>query len=111
MLVKDDILQDRAEADGVVDLGLAALLETDALGVAAALDVEHTIVAPAVLVIANQRPRRVCRKRCLASTCGPCRGTTLNNAPKLLTMKGQHNPKTYMHACSSRFRKGPSTYL
>lgn len=35
------------------------LLEADALGVAAALDVEDAVVGPAVLIVANQRPVRV----------------------------------------------------
>ena len=66
VLVKNDILQHGAKADGLPDLGLARALEPDALGVAAALDVEHAAVRPAVLVVANQRPRRVCGQRGLA---------------------------------------------
>ena len=69
VLVKDDVFQDGAEADGVVDLGLAALLEADALGVAAALDVEDPVVAPAVLVVSNQRARRVRGQRRLPRAC------------------------------------------
>ena len=58
-LVQDHVLHHRAEADGAVDLRLLLLLQTDALGVAAALDVEHALVGPAVLVVADQRPVRV----------------------------------------------------
>jgi hypothetical protein len=34
-------------------------LEVDALGIAATLNVEHTAITPAVLVIANERAVRV----------------------------------------------------
>lgn len=52
--VEDDVLEDGAEADGVEDVGLLLGGEADALGVAAALDVEDALVGPAVLVVANQ---------------------------------------------------------
>ncbi|GFH16932.1 uncharacterized protein HaLaN_13454 [Haematococcus lacustris] len=57
--VEPHVLQDCAKADGLVD----------ALGIAAALDVEHAAVAPAVLVVADQRPTRVRGQRGLASAC------------------------------------------
>jgi hypothetical protein len=41
-------------------------VEPDRLGVAAALEVEHALVRPAVLVVADQRPLRVGRQRRLA---------------------------------------------
>lgn len=69
VLVKDHILQHRPEADGVVDLRLAGLLEADALSVAAALDVEHAVVAPAVLIVSDQGPCGVSGKGGLPSTC------------------------------------------
>lgn len=47
----------------------AHLLESDGLGVAAALDVEHTAVAPAVLIVTNERAGRVGRQRGLAGAC------------------------------------------
>ena len=54
LLVHDHVLHQGAEADGVVDLGLALSGQVDALGIAAALEVEHGVVAPAVLVVADQ---------------------------------------------------------
>ena len=48
------VLHQSAKLDGVVDLRLALGAEVDALGVAAALEVEHGIVRPAVLVIADE---------------------------------------------------------
>ena len=60
------ILEDRAEPDRAEDLGLRVGLQADALGVAAALDVEDAVVAPAVLVVADERPVRLRRERCLA---------------------------------------------
>lgn len=57
--VVDDVLEDRTEADGVEDLGLLLGGEVDALGVAAALDVEDTSVGPDVLVVTNEETVRV----------------------------------------------------
>jgi hypothetical protein len=48
------------------DLRLAALRQADRLGVTAALEVEHAAVRPAVLVVADQLPRRISRERRLA---------------------------------------------
>jgi len=65
--VHDDVLQDGAEAAGrLVDLRLALGVELDDLGVAAAFVVEHTVVAPAVLVVADEAARRVAAERRLA---------------------------------------------
>lgn len=47
-----------------------------ALGVAAALQVEHPLVAPAVLIVADQLPPRICRERGLASACKAGQGGT-----------------------------------
>jgi hypothetical protein len=51
---------------GLPDLGLGRLRETDRLRVAAALEVEDAIVAPAVLVVADQQPFGIGRERRLA---------------------------------------------
>ena len=40
--------------DGPEDLRLRGLLQVNALGVAAALNVEHALVGPAVLVVTNE---------------------------------------------------------
>ena len=65
--IEADILQHRAEAQGrVVDLGLGLARQLDGLGVAAALEVEHAVRAPAVLVVADQRAVRIGRERGLA---------------------------------------------
>ena len=66
-LVEDDVLEDRPErARRLVDLGLGLGGEIDHLRVAAALEVEDAVVAPAVLVVADQRPLRIGRERGLA---------------------------------------------
>src|SRR5947199_8371251 len=65
--IADHILQDVAEgAGGGIDLRLPLRAEADHLGVAPALDVEHPGVAPAVLVVADQRPVGGRRERRLA---------------------------------------------
>ncbi len=64
--VDDDVLEDGAEADGLEDLRLGLLRKADDLGVAAALEVEDAMVAPAVLVVADQPAGRVGRQSRLA---------------------------------------------
>lgn len=66
--VENDVLQDGSELDGVEDIGLLLCRQANALGVATALDVEHTLVTPAVLVITDQRTLGVRREGRLAST-------------------------------------------
>ena len=64
--VHHHVLDDGPEADRIEDHRFVVAAQVDALGVAAALEVEHGALAPAVLVVADQQPIRVCRKRCLA---------------------------------------------
>ena len=64
--VVDDVLEHGPEADRAEDLGLLLRAEVDALGVAAALDVEDAVVGPDVLVVADELPARVGRERGLA---------------------------------------------
>ena len=53
--IQSDVLQQSVALDGVVDIGLGVLIQVDDLCVAAALEVEHAVVVPAVLVIADQQ--------------------------------------------------------
>ncbi len=58
--VDGHVFQHGAEmAGGVPDQRLLVLAQVDRLGVAAAFEVEDAVVAPAVLVVADQRPLRV----------------------------------------------------
>lgn len=66
--VEDNVLQDGSEADGVENVGLLLSGQTNALGVAATLDVEDTLVGPAVLVITDQSTLGVGRQRRLTSS-------------------------------------------
>lgn len=59
----DDVLEDAAKADRVVDLGLLRGGEVDAFRVTSALDVEDTGVGPDVLVIADEQASRVGTER------------------------------------------------
>ena len=52
--VEDNVLEDGTEADGVENIRLLLSGETNALGVAASLNVEHALVGPAVLVVTNE---------------------------------------------------------
>lgn len=69
VLIKHHILQHCAKLDGIPNLRLILPLQVDALGIAAPLNVEDTIEAPAVFVIANQWSGRVCGQCGLASAC------------------------------------------
>lgn len=66
--VEDDVLEDGTELDGVENIGLLLGGETNALGVAATLNVEDTSVRPAVLVITDQLALGVGRQGGLAGT-------------------------------------------
>jgi hypothetical protein len=59
----DDVLEDAAKADRVVDLGLLRGGEVDAFGVTSALDVEDASVGPDVLVITDEQASRVGTER------------------------------------------------
>ncbi len=64
VLVEHHVFQHRAEAlAGGINLGLGCFRQLDAFGVAAAFEIEDTLGAPAVLVVANQRAVRVGRQR------------------------------------------------
>ena len=65
--IEHHVLQHRAEAvGGVPDHRLGFLAEPDGLGVAAAFEIEDAVRAPAVLVVTDERARRVSRERGLA---------------------------------------------
>ena len=66
VLVEHHVFADRAKADSVEDLGLVERVQALAFGVAATFDVEDAHVGPTVLVVADQQPRGVGRKRGLA---------------------------------------------
>mmetsp|Transcript_29473 Transcript_29473/g.44710 ORF Transcript_29473/g.44710 Transcript_29473/m.44710 type:complete len:223 (+) Transcript_29473:424-1092(+) len=63
-----DVLHDGTELDGVVDIGLILLGEANGLGVAAALNVENSIIAPHVLVISQQGSVGISREGSLSSS-------------------------------------------
>lgn len=66
--VENDVLEDGTKLDGVENIGLLLGGETNALGVAAALNVEDATVAPAVLVVTDQGALGVGRESGLAGT-------------------------------------------
>lgn len=66
--VEDNILKDGTELDGVVNIWLLLGRETNALGVAASLNVEHTGIGPAVLVITDELSVLVGREGGLSSS-------------------------------------------
>ena len=64
--VHGNVLQQCVAADGVVDVGLGFLAQIDNLGVAAAFEIEHTFVVPAVFVVADEQTFGVGAEGCLA---------------------------------------------
>src|SRR5512146_1387013 len=58
--IKGDVLEDRAKAlGGRVDLRFGRFRKPDHLGIASALEVEHAIVAPAMLIVPDETARWV----------------------------------------------------
>jgi hypothetical protein len=53
----------------ILHLRLGVGVQVDALGVAAALDVEYAVLTPSVLVVADEGPMRVRGQRGLPCTC------------------------------------------
>jgi hypothetical protein len=69
VFIQNHVLQHRSEAlGGAEDFRLGFARQPDGLGVAAALEIEHAVFAPAMLVVADQRAFRIGRKRCLAGS-------------------------------------------
>jgi hypothetical protein len=58
-----------SKLDGIPNIRFFLLGEVYALGIAAALNVGHAIVAPAVLIVADQQPIVIRRQRRLPGTC------------------------------------------
>ena len=64
VLVYGDVFQESVSLDGVIDIGFGFLVKVDYLGVAATLEVEDSVVVPAVLVIADEESLGIsCRFR------------------------------------------------
>src|SRR5271165_5254871 len=101
--VKHYILQHRTEAERVPDLRLVFLRKPNALGIAAAFEVEDAGGAPAVLVIADQAARGIGRQRRLAGageaeeqrgdTVGPDVGRAMHRKNIALRQYEIHHPK------------------
>ena len=66
--VEDDVLKNGTELDGVENVGLLLARETNSLSVASTLDVEDTLVGPAVLVVTDESTLGVSGEGGLAST-------------------------------------------
>ena len=66
VLLKTDVFEHRTELNGIVNLRFAVRIEVDGFGVTAAFHVEHAVFAPSVLVVTDQGPVHIARKRGLA---------------------------------------------
>ena len=62
------VLQDSSEADGIEDLWLLLGREVDSFGITAALNVEDTVVRPAVLIVTNEAALGIGRESGLAGS-------------------------------------------
>ena len=56
VLLESNVFQHGPKPDGLVNLRLSFRAEVNGLGVAPSFHVEHAVLRPAVLVVANQRP-------------------------------------------------------
>ena len=65
VFIKCYVLEKSIALDRVVDIRLGFFVEVDYFSVAAALEVEYSVVVPAVLVITDQETLRICGKSCL----------------------------------------------
>ncbi|CCK04198.1 hypothetical protein BN129_2956 [Cronobacter sakazakii 701] len=61
-----DVFQQRVAANGVIDIRLSFFGEANGFGIAAAFEVKHAVIVPAVFVIANKAAFRIGGKRRLA---------------------------------------------
>ena len=57
--VNGNVFEKGVASDSVVDIGFAFFVEVDNLSVAAAFEVEHAVVVPAVFVVADEQTFRV----------------------------------------------------
>ena len=69
--IQGNVLKQCITSDSVVDIRLRLFIQVDNLRIAAALEVEYTVVIPAVLVITDEKTLRVCRQSCFS-----CSGKT-----------------------------------
>ncbi len=60
--VKCNVLKKSVSLDCIVDIRLRILVKVDNLSIAAALEVEYSVVVPAVLVITDEKSLRICGK-------------------------------------------------
>src|SRR5262249_41729229 len=65
-LVVDDVFENRAEAERIVNVGLGFAREVDDFGVAPAFDVEDALVAPTVFVVTDEAALGIGRQGGLA---------------------------------------------
>ena len=68
ILINSNVLKKSVSLDCIVDIRLGILVKVDNLSIASTLEVEYTVVIPAVLVITDQKTLRVCGKCCLTCT-------------------------------------------
>ena len=66
ILIQGDVLKQGIPSDGVVDVRFALLIQVDDLCIAAAFEVEDTVVIPAVFIITDEKSLRIGGKGGLA---------------------------------------------
>src|SRR5690348_3070162 len=68
VLIEHNVLEHRAETERLKDVRFVLGRQVNGLGVAAAFDVEDALVAPAMLIVANEIALGVSRQRGLTRT-------------------------------------------
>ena len=64
--INSNVLKQSVTSDRIVDIRLRLFVQVDNFCIAAALEVEYSVVVPAVLVITDQKTFRVCGKCCFS---------------------------------------------
>ena len=64
--INSNVLKQSVTSDRIVDIRLRLFVQVDNFCIAAALEVEYSVVVPAVLVITDQETFRVCGKCCFS---------------------------------------------
>ena len=65
VFIKCNVLKKSVAFDRIVDIRLRLFVKVDNLSVASTLEVEYSIVIPAVLIITDEKSLRICGKCCL----------------------------------------------
>ena len=68
LCIQSNVLKQSVTFDRIVDIRLRLFVKVDNFCIASTLEVEYTVVIPAVLIITDQETFRICGKSCLTGS-------------------------------------------